>query len=101
MPDEITAAIKIALASRGVTISDEDAATVRAAVKRVWGPGPEDESIIALRDTWAALRLVRWALEHVAVPGTLPSDKYTGARASEEAEALCKAIFALGTRERS
>jgi hypothetical protein len=50
-----------------------------------------------LRDAWAALGLVRWALEQVAPPGALPSDEATGARATEEAEALCKAIFALAS----
>ena len=100
MPDDITAGIKVALASRGVTISDEDAAAVRAAVERVWGPAPKELGTLDLRDTWAALRLVRWALEQVAVPGSLPSDEQTEAWPSQEAEALCKAIFALATRER-
>jgi hypothetical protein len=36
MPDEITA-IKVALASRGVTVSDEDAAAVRSAIEGLWG----------------------------------------------------------------
>jgi hypothetical protein len=99
MPDEITAALKIALASRGVTISDDDAEAVRSAIERVWGPPPKGEGIFSLRDSWAALRLMRWALEQVALPGTLPPDSATEAQASQEAEALAKAIFALANRE--
>ena len=95
MPDEITAAIKVALASRGLTISDVDAEAVRSAVERVWGPPPKGDGIFSLRDNWAALRLVRWALEQVALPGTWPADTATEAQASQEAETLAKAIFAL------
>jgi hypothetical protein len=98
MPDEITTAIKVALASRGITLSDEDAAAVRSAIESVWGPPPKVDGIFSLRDTWAALRLVRWALEQVALPSSLPSEEQTAARASQEAEALCKAIFALSRR---
>ena len=68
---------------------------MRSAIESVWGPPPKGEGIFSLRDTWAALRLVRWALEQVAVPGSLPSEEQTEALASQEAEALCKAIFAL------
>lgn len=73
MPSDLIAAIKIALASRGVAVSDADAETVRSAVERVWGTRPKEESIFALRDAWAALRLIRWSLEQVALPCTLTS----------------------------
>jgi hypothetical protein len=36
MPDEITAAVKVALAARGVTVSDADAEAVRSAIERAW-----------------------------------------------------------------
>ena len=57
MHDEITAAIKVALASRAITISDADATAVRSAIERVWGARPKEEGIFGLRDAWAALRL--------------------------------------------
>lgn len=97
MVDAVIAAVRAAIAARGLKLNEADLEAIRAAIERVWAPAVPSDAPVSegLRDAWAALRLVRWALEQVVPPGALPSDEATGVRATEEAEALCKAIFAL------
>jgi len=52
----------------------------------------------AYRNAWDALRMIREAVEAHMPAGVLPSSEHTGVEPTEEAEAIVKAIVAMGTQ---